>query len=237
MATRRRPAQPAVHYVGSASGPWRIEFIEPEAVRNLVGARLFALFMKCFVGADRIVALDQLLRISRREQGIDSPEALRNQMLAFWLIAGTMHELGSALQELCSAKVVMKMRRKRAVWGPLNKLRAEWNTSVMGSLMRNQLGHHLGETQLYEAGISEAIRRRPRRLRFLDASGSAYHDGRYMLAWDAIHLGLNIEVKDLSKFMGRTKKAHEALPERLTAAFFEVLRTVGVPVEDRRSEP
>ncbi len=192
--------------------------------------------MNCFVAADRIVSLEQLLIMSQKQQGmVEMHEAPRNQILIFWLLAGTLHETGAALQELCSAQVVKKMKKKKTVWGPLNSLRGEWNTSPMGSMMRNQIGHHLGETKYYEAGLAAVTARRKRRVTLLKASGSAYHDGRYVLAADAVLLGLNIQKADMVRFMSREKKAHLAFPARLTEAFMEVLRTVGIGFVDART--
>jgi hypothetical protein len=86
-------------------------------IADAVGHRLLAAFLKCFVGVDRLLSLEQLMVMNSRAQTEDSVAYTRNLRLIVQLLAATAYETGIALQEISNAKVVEKMR-DASKWEP-----------------------------------------------------------------------------------------------------------------------
>lgn len=144
---------------GSPSN-WGIRVEQPKQVAKIIGADVLAAFYKCFVGIDRLMTLEHLVFISQIEHaaqngGRDTPSAERDMQLLAFLLAGTLYELGEALQQLTSAKCVLLLRDREA-WTPINKFRKEWHKNAYAAKIRNGYSHHLGEIDTFKSGIEES---------------------------------------------------------------------------------
>jgi hypothetical protein len=159
---------------GDASS-WSAVLEEPTRVRDLVGSDLFAAFLKCFYGVDRVMALEQMLHLNQEHLDHSSNGYRRNGRVIGLLLASEMYELGAALQQLCEARVVERMR-DASKWTPINELRGRWHKNALFKEIRNQLGYHLGEPDLYRRGLDRALGNSADVV-FACGNGERRHDG------------------------------------------------------------
>jgi hypothetical protein len=231
---------PRVVYTGSQTA-YRIQLFNRPEISNLLGENVLVAFYKCLRGLDRIAALEHLMRLNNI--AADAPQTgpgaadefgySRNRTLLGFLLASTMHEMGEALQELCSAIGVFPDLRELATWTPLNQLRGEWHTAQPSSVIRNQLGAHLGHRATYVEGI-RAMAADP--VLLFEAAGPHEYDGWYPAPTDALLAACRIEDAMMEAFVARQYDAHRALPALMFAFLADVLDTRGIPVVDERTE-
>jgi hypothetical protein len=220
---------PRLVYRRTPNGVYSIVITEPKEISVLVGDRLFAALLKCFLGSDRLLSLEDLLAVSSKHHEQDSISYDRNLRLLVLLLAATLFELGEALQELNAARVVDKMKNP-AVWNPLNDLGKSLRGNNLFRRLRHQLGHHLGDAQLYDDGLHKVLARDDRELVFERADGRLRHGGECVLAQHVVEAGLGIKPDTLKELIEFTQKSHKELPDHLVAVFAEVLKTAGVEV-------
>jgi hypothetical protein len=234
MSSPASKASPRAVFTGSVGGDWQLSLINPKAIREKVGRDILAAILKCFVGTDRVMTLEQMLDLNARHIATDSPAHDRNLHVLVFLMAGTLYELAAALQELCNAKVVEKMADTQP-WTAVNDARKQWHNDPLMAKFRNQLAHHLGDVEAYGRGIDAMF---DGDADLLLAKGyEARHSEWYPAAWDALFRGVDIDDEGFQEGIRRTKKTHDALPDQLIAVFREVLKSCGIEAEDRRSKP
>jgi hypothetical protein len=226
---------PTAVFSGSVDGDWRVSLVNPQAIVHVVGRAVFAAFLKCFVATDRVMTLEQMLQLNSLHVAKDSPAQNRNLQVLAFLMAGTLYELGDALQELCDAKVYEKLSDKSS-WTPVNEARARWHKNKLMSKFRNQLGHHLGDPDVYTKGL-DAMLQGNADLLLARGRGRARHSDEYPGAWDALFQGTDIDEAAFQQGLLLTKTTHLELPDQLLAVFAEVLDSCGIPVLDQRSKP
>lgn len=228
------PVTPALRLLGSRSGSWETRLENPKAIAAALGPNVLAAFYKCFVALDRIQAIEHLILItnehSRTEAGADdvvhhnrSPSVERDFHFLMLMIAGTMYELGNALQQLVSTKVVMGLK-DRSAWEPLGAMSKRWQRDPMASKMRNGFAHHLGELDAYARGIANS------RDTVVLETGRTLRQGesRFVAPLDALLFGEAIEDERLEPFLERMSADHRALADHLHRFFATVLREHGI---------
>ncbi len=193
-----------------------------------IGAPLFAAFLKCFNGSDRLLTLEHFV-VQTMELPEDSLHQRRNLRLLGFYLASTMSESGEALQELCNAQVVTKMTN-RNLWNPLNAWRARWQGDGLVRRFRNTFGFHLGPVSLYEAGVSKMLDE-SNDLLFARLDRPRRHDGEFVLGHDALFRGFDLQSEDLERIVAMANEAHTNLPDALMAAWIDVLETAGIEIE------
>lgn len=212
---------------------YEIQIHNPNAVIAAIGERLYASFYKCFVGVDRILALEHLMELVKQAEQAPAPSDShaidRERVLVGLLLAGTLYEMGAALQELCNARVVEKMN-DRSLWEPLNKLRGEWNTERYARTIRNGFAHHLGEIENYEKGIRTGT---SNPVVFQVMATNHRLAGKAAEPWEALFRGYETKTEEIRAFIDKAYDAHSALPGLLNAVFFEVLRSCKIAIEKR----
>jgi hypothetical protein len=215
---------------------WGIRIDNPKAVADVIGVDLLASLYKCFVGIDRLTTFEHLIYISqvdyaKRNGGRDTPSAERNMHVLFLLMAGTLHELGDALQQLTSAKAALKIKDK-GVWGPVNELRKRWHKDPYASQIRNGFSHHLGELDTFKQGIAAS----PDQVELMHGQTSLRHGARFVEPWNALMRAEKIEDEEFDAFVKKTQEAHDKLPEHMVRLFTELLSSNGIDVVDERRD-
>jgi hypothetical protein len=205
---------------------------EPGEIATRIGSGLFALFIKCFAGVDRLLSVEQFFILIRAHVHEDSPAYKRNLNTIFFLAVSALQELGSALQALSKAEVSGKMKDP-SVWQALIELRGRWNTHWYSPELSNQGAQHVGDNDIYQKGLANLLAERE--LRLLHGSDDRKHSAQFVLPLDALLRGLKVDHAQLVAVMDETVKAHITLFPRLVAVFREVLDTAGVAFEDRRT--
>jgi hypothetical protein len=99
---------------------------------------------------------EQALDLSRDQLGYDTPEGRRNLNVLALSLAGTMHEVGEALQDLRKAGVE-RLVSNASAWEPLDSVRKRWHKQPIPSRVRNDLAFHLGDRATYERGWKKAL--------------------------------------------------------------------------------
>lgn len=201
------------------------------AVADAIGRTMFAAFLKCFVGLDRIVSLEQFLALNHEHLDHDSVAHERNLRNIVFLLGGAAYELGKALEHLHKAGIAGRLPDPSA-WRDLDKLRRQWNGNQLLSRLRNDHAHHFGELTDYAAGVSALI---------ADGSwsplivgdGQRRHEVQYSLAIDALFRGTNLQLEELEVMARETRAAHESLPGLVEELFLQVAEASGVQVERR----
>jgi hypothetical protein len=165
---------------------------------------------------------------------VDKQAHERNTRLLMLLVAGTMYELGAALQSLCSTKVFLKVKDP-ASWEPLDKLRAQWNTNYYARTIRNEFSHHLGEMPTFLEGIAHEDAPSPAVL-YTRRSQHRFA-GQLLEPWNALFRAKKISDADMRTFIRKTREGFETLPELLFAFFGELLQSCGIEVRNTKVEP
>jgi hypothetical protein len=201
---------------------------------DVIGIDVLAALYKCLVGVDRITTLEHLIYISQvdyanRNGGRDTPSAERNMHLLFLLMAGTMYEVGEALQQLTSAKAALKVKDK-TVWEPINELRKSWYREPYASKIRNCFSHHLGELDSFKRGIEKS----PDQVELLRGQTTLRHGARFLEPWNALLRGEDLQDNEFDAFVKKTQAGHDSLPEHMVKFFAELLSANGIEVVDER---
>src|SRR5262249_19732765 len=130
----------AVRLVGSQDGPWEVRMENPQAIADKIGDDVLAAFFKCFFGIERITAIQHFILLNyEHSQKPDIGRSVaveRNENMLMLTMAGTMYELGIALQHLQATKVVVNLK-DRSAWEPLNEMSKHWTTDSMANQIRN----------------------------------------------------------------------------------------------------
>jgi hypothetical protein len=198
-------------------------------LRDRIGHDLFAAFLKCFGGIDRLLALEQILFFTQTQQDHKLHSYVRNLRLIVTTLSSTMYETAKALQELRDACVKDKLQDK-SLWDPVDKLRAKWQGDPRVAKMRNKLGFHLGEIELYEKGLEFLLQDSDEHI-FEALDGTKRHEGETRLPVEALLAALKIDKADLDAVLKMTWEAHSTLPELLNRVWGDVLRSAGVSLE------
>jgi hypothetical protein len=237
---RRRA--PRVVVTGKRSDAWRVDLSEFAEIATLIGEDVFAAFMRCFVGADRLKSLLHFYVTSEEKFGHVEAASERNFHVSWLLVVGTLHELGEALQGLNATKVHLKLPN-RSRWKPLEKLRRQWYVHPVASRVRNQAGHHLGYLDVYKNGITALSKMS------LDATLRMGHGARRHFSFargacDILLLGLTaktdkrpeLEVAELRKLLKDAGVANRKLHDAIEEYFLQVLGHAGVGVTGHLTE-
>jgi hypothetical protein len=233
----------AIVMTGRHGGPWDMYLTEPAEVERLLGGRLLAAFLRCFVGIDKILTLEQAIGLNRDHVGYENPGGERNLALLASMLTGIMHEMGYALQELKDAGADAVVAEYPQFWDPLEELRAKWHTRQdtrrHTSEVRNQLAFHLGFPKTYAAGLKRAVEVDPRRLHLAKMGapenrfGAYFHGARAVLGW-----GMRINNDELGDVIHQTRDGHEQVPTLLYQLFRVVLAKSGIRyIDQRQREP
>jgi hypothetical protein len=205
-------------------------------IAKAIGEDAFAAFMRCFVGADRLKSLLHFYIAAEEKFGGIGPASERNFNVSWLLVVGTLHEVGDALQVLCSTQAHMKLKNQRP-WLRLNKLRKTWYKQPLASRVRNQGGHHLGDMDVYKAGmakLSEMTLDTPLRVGQGQRRDHSFARG----AWDVLLLGMTsktamrpeVEIVQLKRLLKDAGVAHRKLHDALEAYFIAVLESAGIGI-------
>ena len=194
-----------------------------------------AAFQKCFYGNDRVRTLIQVLQFNAKEyrEG-DSPPAARNRIVIGMLLSAEMYEMAKAIQGLGGAKVLQKITN-RENWTNLDKLRARWQSDQAATEVRNQVGHHHGHLETYQKGLSVVLSGSPEKLTFFEGASESPLAGFARLSLSSLLMGLRTTIEQFEKLFPRAKADIEELPELLFGLLWDVFRTAGISIEDRRS--
>ena len=185
------------------------------------------------MGVERILTFEHLIYLNQKAStappdGIADEHAFdRNRVVLAFILAGTLYEMGDALQELCSTGIAADLRETES-WQALNKLRAEWNTAEYASMIRNNFAFHLGDQPDYVSGIA-SIDDDP--VLLFESRGSKRFAGRFHAPWNALFRALNVKNEDIDDFARSARDAHVALPDLVIAFFAEVINSKGVASE------
>jgi hypothetical protein len=212
-------------------GRTQLKLINPDAAVSRIGVDVLAAFFKCFVAADRISTFEQMLVFNANSLPEDSVAYERNLRTIVFLLASTMYEAASALQELTSVRVIERMKDK-TLWEPLNQLRGQWHKDHLASVVRNQLGHHLGQLDNYKKGVAQQAESVD--LLVYAADDELRLSTAFPGAWDALFGGLEISQEEIESVISETQKGHLVFHDLIAAAFGEVVRTAGIDVQDDR---
>jgi hypothetical protein len=225
-----QPNPPRVVIFGDRNAH-EIRLHNPQGIADAIGPKVLGAFLKCFMGVERIVTFEHLIYLNEQARKQPGPEADeqsfdRNNLTLAMMLAGTMYEIGEALQQLCNAKVAVDPKLRQA-WAPLDMLRKEWNTDKYAAMIRNGFVFHLGDIDKYTEGVAK-LTMDPAIL--FETTGSMRVSGRYHAPWNALFKAHKIVDEEIEPFVKRTQKAHVELPEFLYAFFRAALDARGVPV-------
>jgi hypothetical protein len=120
--------------------------------------------------------------------------------------------------------------------GTLNRRRGKWRGDARLAKFRNQLGHHLGDSEIYDAGLERMLTESRDEVVLEHGCGRFRHGGEHVLAQDTLLRGLSIDEADFREIVEITHAAHSELPCELVEAFTELLMSCGVEVVDE-SDP
>jgi hypothetical protein len=226
------PARARAVVSGTPNGPWEFQAVELAAVVAAVGERPFAASMKCFVGVDRLMAFEQMLFFNTKQLKEESVAYTRNLRVLVMMLAGTLCELGDALQELNTALALRGLVDADA-WKPLNECRKLWTGDARLRKARNQVAHHLGDRELYDRALAAVVADETVTDRIYHGDGSRRHDGETELGWGLVLVGLDMTADDFVALLKMTQEGHEGLPGLMGQFFLDLLQRCGVEIENR----
>jgi hypothetical protein len=157
----------------------------------------------------------------------------RNAWMLIFLIIGTMHELGQAVDAV-QAVLGRTNRRNLPSWDRMMEIWRSWVSEKIGKDVRDQLAHHLGDSEAYEKGLDE-IRLRPS-FPLCFADGPTRGAGHFQGAWNLLMLGLGIDQADYLHILDQTIADVAEVDQVMLSVFVEVLKNAGIPMEDLRSK-
>jgi len=228
------PSNPPRVVVYGETSALEICLHNPLGIAGKISPQVLAAFFKCFMGVERVLTFEHLMYLNHEASQsptlTDGHSFTRNHMVLAMLLAGTMYEVGDALQDLCSARVA-EDPSMRDSWGPLDKVRAQWYKHDYASKIRNNFSHHLGEREKYAEGLEKLIANTGQDPVVLyETDGGRRYTGRYRVTWDVLFQAHDIQDEQMKPFVKRTQEAHNDLPDLVFNFFREVLDARGVPV-------
>ena len=225
-------SRPSIRVSGSRDGRWQLRAIDLGVVVSAVGTRLFAACMKCFVGVDRLMTFEQMLVLNVRELKVESIAYTRNLRVIVMMLAGTLYELGDALQGLNSALAQRELGDLPS-WKPLNDRRKLWTNNANLRKARHQMAHHLGESGLYEGALTSLAVAGAGEDCIYHCDGTKRQDGETELGWALLLRGLDIPEEQLMALLAITRSGHEDLPDLMAQFFDDLFERCGVVIENR----
>jgi hypothetical protein len=217
---KKVPKPPLV--VRGAETKWEMA-LNVKSVTAAIGIDTLANFYRCFAAADRLVALEHLVVLNRVHLSRDCIASERNMHHLFLLLASAMYEAGDALQILTSTKFGATLKGLKT-WMPLTKMRKEWNKNEFAGKIRNNFGHHFGETNDYIAGITKGRRR----VVLETGEGGLLMDSRTVAPMNALFAGLHITNRKMKTFVRKTRDAHTKYSSLVRLLFQEALVAHGL---------
>jgi len=225
-------SRPRIIVSGSRDGRWQLRAVDLGVVVSSVGTRLFAACMKCFVGVDRLMTFEQMLSFNVRELKLESIAYTRNLRVLVMMLAGTLYELGDALQGLNAALALSNLGDLPS-WMPLNDRRKLWTNDASLRNARNQMAHHLGDSGLYEGALTSIAAAGADENCIYHCDGTKRRDGETELGWALLVRGLDIPEEQLMALLETTQAGHEDLPDLMAQFFGDLLDRCGVEIENR----
>ena len=188
--------------------------------------------MKCFVGVDRLMTFEQMLVFNVRELKLESIAYTRNLRVLVMMLAGTLYELGEALQAV-NAALALRNLGDLPGWKPLNDRRKLWTNDASLRKARNQMAHHLGDSGLYEGALISLVAAGSDEDCIYHCDGTKRQDGETELGWALLLRGLDIPEEQLRALLEITQTGHEDIPDLMAVFFGDVLDRCGVEIENR----
>jgi hypothetical protein len=219
--TKPAKAKPAVVLRGSAA-KWEM-MLNVNVVTAAIGVDTLANFYRCFAAADRLGALEHLVVLNTQYLDRDCVASERNMHHLVLLLASAMYEAGDALQLLTSTKFGKTLQGLK-VWRSLNRMRKEWNKNDFASTIRNNFGHHFGESAEYIKGITKGRRRVVLEM----GEGERLLNSRSVAPANALFAGLHVTNRKMKAFVKKTRDAHMRYSNLIKALFHRVLVVYGL---------
>lgn len=220
-------ARPPRYIVRGKETDWVVTLENAREIDSRIGRQLFAAFLKCFIGADRLLALEQFMMFTVGLK--DGASKRRNLRAISVLLSSSLVEVAEGLDALNSAQVTKAMRNA-SLWEPLNAKRKLWLNDKSFREIRNSLGNHFGETARFQAGLNDLLTAESD-LVFAVGDGPLRHDNEYTLPWNALFKAMGLNLDDHRRVLERTQSGYTELPEELWAVWADVLSNAGVPIQ------
>jgi hypothetical protein len=229
--------QAAITYEGVIGGPWHVDLCNPSSIAEKMGRDVLPAFLRCFVGVDRATSLMYMVLANEASRAPENSHARsRDTHLLLLLIAGTMHELGIAIEALGNLKLALPEGpdriKKLPTWKGMQEIWRRWSADRFGKRVRDQVSHHLGDLDVYDAGLRKLASQPTIQLYVSDGPSEA--DGSFEGAWAILERGLGLEYEDLRRIVAQTGDDVADVHRALNPIFGEVVNLAGIPVEDRR---
>jgi len=207
------------------NGAWRFEITDLAAVRTAMGDDLLAAFCQCFVHADRLTALTDFGSMSGQRHGETSVAHARNLQTMFWLVAGTLRELGLAVRYLRSQLAKRQLLGNLGdAWQTVRQIE-QWEDDPQRRDLRNKLGFHV-DADVIRRGLHELVGTGGT---VVVAAGDGQKVYRTHLPFglDAAFRGLEIPESEVEPLI-RSTADHQLVPKALYDLFTTVLGQSGV---------
>jgi hypothetical protein len=214
-----------------ARGPRFIgEIYDLARAREALTAPVLNAFCRAFVGADRILGLEDLLDLNDAHCDQTSVRFERNQFAAILPLYGTMVETCDALDELQCLKVGERLSAESArdAWNQLTQIADRW-TEGLHRKIRNKMAFHFDRSQTGD-GL-EALCEEPRMVELFQkddvqaGTGGAFQT---VIGMEVLLRGMNISDADFYEFLRNASTDHPRLSQLVEEVFADLLKSAGV---------
>ena len=161
-------------------------------LENVLGRPLLIAFIRSFNAAERITALVHLYNLNGEHVAEGRLARARNGRLLTLLILSTLYEALDTVRGLRQGGVERLVGTSCVAWQRLEEIRVRWAKDPTLGIVRNKLGHHLGDVPDIERGLGAFAQ--GRRLVLFQTEGTgAVADSAFPIALDVLCRGLALD--------------------------------------------
>ncbi len=222
MRTRYLPLGRGVFVAHSSDGRHWVEIQNFARLRDAIGPGILRAFCECFVGTDHLRSLTHLITLNA-----SSPESGtagdRNLVSAALLACGITREIARTLEKLRRLGI-RGMLRDAADWDELEPLSKRWEQDEQFRRIRDKLGFHFDDDELFDKGI-EGVCEDGHCVVAFESDGREKWRARDRIGLDIALRGLDLDEEWWKNFAARAAADHTALFEGVLKVFLALIES------------
>lgn len=196
-------------------------------IEQTLGRDLLIAFIRCFNAAERITSLVHLHNLNDTHVAEGRIARARNGRLLAVLILSTLYEGLDALRGLRKGGIEGIVGASCVAWKRLEEIRVRWAKDPSLGVVRNKLGHHLGDVADIERGLRTFVKGR-RLVLFRTEGDGAVADSVFPIALDVLTRALELDWDKLPGSMGTAIKDQRVFAHGVQMVFCAALQANGV---------
>jgi hypothetical protein len=214
-----------IMYIDNYGERWCSRIYNLANVSKSIGEEVLVQFCRCFIHADRLISLAHLYYLISVLYHEGTITRQRNFGTILWFSAGTLTELGQALENLRSALKKRDLLEPGSTdWQTLTRVERLWHKNHVYRRLRNSVAFHV-DAETLSAGLRKLIET-TQPVFFVQADGKEDYQLSLRLGRQALAAGLGLDAQQPDK-LGSFQQECSAVPDAIQGVFISTLIKAG----------